>query len=148
MASDYTWPRPYLLGLYERAVLEGCIRILLRGPDYAAEWRSFKAAFLRLRRKKDGDYSITMQPEYRHVQLRFEPEHNKVLIIYNALPDGETLPAIESVDGKYDIPRPQSKPTPESNPEEDFNAQDHVSKLISGLDIAEDEDEEGDVSEL
>ena len=145
MASEYSWPKPYLLGLYAKAVDEGCIRIVLRGAteeQRAAEWRSFKAAFLRLRRKADADFAIQMRPEYGLVQVRYEPELGKVLISFNSLPDNQSLPAIESVDGKRDIPQPagvQPKPTPEEEAG-DFDANALVSGMIDKLDIEEDED--------
>lgn len=143
MASSFTWPKPYLLDLYAKAVKEGCIRIKLRGPDFDAEWRSFKAAFLRLRRKKDSNFFVQMEPAYQMVSLRYEPETQKVLIIYSALPDDELLPSIEAVDGKTNLPQPKGA-VPHHTPEtelEEFDADAHVRGMIENLRIEEDGDE-------
>lgn len=142
MPTDFTWPRPYLLQLYQKAVDEGCIRILLRGPDYEAEFRSLKAAFYRLRRRKDGHFLALMKPEYSMCSIRFEPNHAPnpaALVSYSSLPDGELLPMIESITDQRPLPQPLGaidKPIPEE--EADFDATAHVSKLISSIDPDED----------
>lgn len=146
---DFSWPKPWLLQLYARAVEEGCIRIKLRGETEAAnetEYKSFKASFLRLRRKRDAGF-VQMRPEYQMVGLRFERERGSVLLIYNALPDGELLPSVESVTDKQHLPQPvgsRPHPTPEAEPE-DFDATSFVGGLIEGLDI---EDEDDGATEL
>lgn len=145
MASDFTWPKPWLLGLYQQAIEEGCIRIRLRGktPEQnATEFRSFKAAFLRCRRRTDSAYIAQIQPEFHMVQVKFEPELGKVLISYSALPDDQLLPQVEAVDGKRNIPQPvgsKPHPTPETAPEE-FDATAHVESLLKSIDLSSDEE--------
>jgi hypothetical protein len=152
MSSDYNWPKPYLLQCYERAVEEGCIRIVLRGqtPEAReAEWKSFKAAFYRLRRKKDANFAVQMRPEFQLVSIQFEPAIGKVLISYSSLPDGQLLPTFESVEDQTALPQqpPGAIPheTVESDPDVDFNADEHVSKLIGNLSIDEDDSDASDL---
>lgn len=146
MATDYNWPRPYMLDLYQRVIEEGCLRIVLRGKtkaDRDAEFKSFKASFYRMRRRKDGDFIAQMRPEFSMVQVKYEPELGKVLLIFNALPDGELLPSVESVDDKHVISQPlgaQPHITPETDPEEDFDATEHVAGLINNLTLDDDEE--------
>jgi hypothetical protein len=143
---DYTWPKPWLLECYQRAVDEGCIRIKLRGPDFESEWKSFKAAFYRLRRRKDGNFLVLMRAEYQLVNLRYEPERGTVLIVHSALPDGEALPAFESVDDKVQLQQPLGSRPPATTPEaapDDFDPTQHVAGLIDSLHITEDEDDDG-----
>lgn len=147
MSTEFTWPKPYLLQLYERAVEEGCIRIRLRGetePERAAEWKSFKAAFYRLRRKRDANFAVQMRPEFQMVGIKYEPELGKVLITFSSLPDGNTLPEIESIEGKTDIPQPIGtvpKPTPEEDPDE-FDSTALVGAMISKIEL---EDGDGEL---
>lgn len=149
MPADFNWPKPWLLELYRQAVEQGCIRIVLRGQtaeDREAEWKSFKASFLRLRRKKDANFVVQMRPEYSLVSLRYEPELGKVLISYSSLPDGELLPTVEAVDNQRPIQQPQGSlphDTPEAAPE-DFDPTAHVQKLLGNINL----DEEDEASEL
>lgn len=146
MASDFNWPKPYLLKLYARAVQEGCVRVPMhRGGD--AEFRSLKAAFYRLRRRKDGDFLINMRPEYQLVTVRFEPALSTALFIYDKLPDSEELPPIISIseDQKETFVEPATVQPPEE-PVEDFDATAHVAGLIDKIDL---EDDDGnDATEL
>lgn len=147
MASEFNWPRPWLIGLYEQAIAEGCIRIVLRSEtaeEREVEWKSFRASFLRIRRRKDADPIIASSPEFALVSLRFERETGKVLLIYSALPDGEQLPVIESVSGKRDMPvsQPVVRQPSEESPE-DFDPTAHVRGLIDSIELPDDDDEEG-----
>jgi hypothetical protein len=145
--TDFTWPKPWLQGLYEQAIEDGCIRIVIRAPlgsvEAEEEWKSFKAAFYRMRRKRDAANAM-QDPRYQYVSLRHEPHIGRVLIIYSALPDDQVLPTIEAVDGKTALPQPVGslpKITPELEPE-DFDATAHVRGLLNKIEI-EDENEDG-----
>lgn len=145
MSKEFNWPKPYLLQLYQQAVEEGCLRIKLRGASVEEndeEYASFKAAFYRLRRRRDGNYMAIIRPEYQMVQLKYEKAAGKVLLIYSKLPDDDLLPAIESVKGTVDLPQPEGA-VPHVTPEieaEDFDADAHVKGLLAGLEIEEDDD--------
>ena len=145
MATDYTWPKPWLIQLYSRVIAEGCLRINLRGKtteENDAEFRSFKGAFLRCRRKRDAGYVAQMRPEFQLVGIRYEQDRGSVLLVYDALPDDELLPSIESVDKKQQLPQPiGSRPheTPVEEPD-NFDPTKFVSGMIDGLEIEEDED--------
>lgn len=100
------WPKPYLLQCYSRALTDGAIRIKL--PDHAA-FRSFSQAFYRLRRRSDSQHASFILPEYHLIFCVWEPEKSSCLIIYDALPDGMQLPAIESVDAGERLPEPRRR---------------------------------------
>ena len=145
---EYTWPKPWLLELYQRVLEEGCLRIKLHGEaeseENDGEYKSFKAAFLRFRRKRDA-VNAMMDSRFQYVSLRYERQLGKVLLIYSALPDDQTLPSIEAVDGKRELPQPlgsQPRLTPEAEPDE-FDATAHVRNLIDKV-VVEDEEDEGD----
>lgn len=146
MASDFTWPKPWLLSLYEQAIEEGCIRIRLRagiGTEEAnEEYKSFKAAFYRARRKKDSA-NLLQDSRYELVSLKHEPLIGKVLIIYSALPDDQPLPAIESVDGKRELPQPIGATQTAEEAPEDFDPTAHVAGLLKNLDLGEEDGEDG-----
>lgn len=144
--KDSGWPKPYLLQLYDKAVNEGCIRVLLHGDE--TRFKSLKASFYRLRRRSDVQSVALMRPEYYLTTMLWEPERGTALIIYNQLPDGQELPEIESVHDKTPIPvrlPPQAAPppllgiTPVDEPDE-FDATDHVAKMLDNIKF----DEEGD----
>ena len=54
----FSWPKPYLLSIYEKAVAEGCCSIQL--PD-TEQFASLKAAFYRLRRRADKQHAAFIQ---------------------------------------------------------------------------------------
>lgn len=141
MASDFTWPKPYLLKLYARTVEEGCIRVPMHRAG-EAEFKSLKAAFYRLRRRKDGDFLVNMRPEYQMVIVRYEPSLATALFIYDKLPDSEELPPIVSIseDQKTAFVEP-STITPPEEPVEEFDATAHVAELIDNLKLEEDDDD-------
>lgn len=145
--KKYTWPAPYLLSIYAKAVEEGCIRIRLRGPDFAAEYASLRASFNRLRRRKDGHFGAIMRPEYMMCSMSFEDAANAALVTYSSLPDGNTLPLLESVSEQRPLsdqpPGVQPKPTLE---EAEFDSTSFVAGLLTNLKL-EDEDD-GSTTEL
>lgn len=89
-----TWPKPYLLQIYSRAVSEGCVRVKLPSE---AQFKSLSQAFYRLRRRADSQHASFILPEYHLVFATWEPEINSALFTYDALPDGHSLPEIETV---------------------------------------------------
>ena len=138
-----SWPKPYLLGLYAKAVEEGCIRVLLDGDE--TKFKSLKASWLRLRRRGDAQSYALMRPEYYLCSIVWEPDLGTALLIYNALPDGQELPAVESVAAKSPIPVRMSQDiapppvpiTPIDDPG-DFDAQKMVEDLLGNIDFSED----------
>lgn len=146
--AEFNWPKPYLLELYQKAVEEGCLRIVLRGStveENDEEYASFKAAFYRLRRRRDGNYMAIIRPEYQMVQLKYERAIGRVLLIFSKLPDDQLMPSIESVKGTVDLPQPAGSlphPTPEVEAE-DFDADAHVAGLLKGITIEDEDDDDG-----
>lgn len=126
------WPKPYLLQIYSRALTEGAVRIKL--PDHKA-FRSFSQAFYRLRRRSDSQHASFILPEYHLIFCTWEPERSSALIIYDALPDGMQLPAIESVDASERLPEPRRRevaPAVEFDPSSpDFDPEQFVADLVS-----------------
>jgi hypothetical protein len=99
-----TWPKPYLLKVYERAVAEGCVRIPLPTQKHAT---SFAQAFYRLRRRSDAQHAAFILPEYHLVTCGWEADRGTLLVTFNALPDGNDLPPILSVESTEHSPSPQ-----------------------------------------
>jgi hypothetical protein len=125
-----TWPKPYLLKVYERAVAEGCVRIPLPTQKHAT---SFAQAFYRLRRRSDAQHAAFILPEYHLVTCGWEPERGTLLVTFNALPDGNDLPPIMSVESTEQAPAPQQAnlvPFPESFSSPDFDAEAFVDDLV------------------
>ena len=126
-----TWPKPYLLKVYESAVKEGCVRIPLPTAKHA---RSFAQAFYRLRRRSDAQHAAFILPEYHLVTCGWEPERSTLLVTFNALPDGNELPPIMSVESTEHSPVPQQKatlvPFPESFSGEEFDPEKFVADLV------------------
>lgn len=89
-----TWPKPYLLQIYSRAVSEGCVRVQLPNEQ---SFKSLSQAFYRLRRRADTQHASFILPEYHLVFATWEPDRSSALFTYDALPDGHELPPIESV---------------------------------------------------
>lgn len=131
-----TWPKPYLLEIYRRAIEEGCVRITL---PTAAHAKSLAQAFYRLRRRSDAQHAAFIKPEYHLVTCAWEAARGTLLVTYNALPDGSELPAIESVtDRTTSAPLPTlAKPVVfrETNEGEDldevFNVEDFMESLVN-----------------
>jgi hypothetical protein len=124
-----TWPKPYLLEVYKRAVAEGCVRIKLPTQKHAT---SFAQAFYRLRRRSDAQHAAFILPEYHLVTCGWEPERGTVLVTFNALPDGNELPVIESVESASHSPIPEQPniiPFPESSQDEEFDAEKFLQDL-------------------
>lgn len=129
-----TWPKPYLLEIYSKAIAEGCVRIKL---PTAAHAKSLAQAFYRLRRRSDAQHAAFIKPEYHLVTCAWEADRGTMLVTYNALPDGSELPAIESVEDRI-----VSSPAPElaqpvifrdgstEDLDEVFNAEDFVHNLV------------------
>lgn len=143
--KESSWPKPYLLELYAKAVEEGCIRVLLNGNE--TRFKSLKASWLRIRRRKDPISVALMRPEYYLCTITWEPDRGTALIIYNQLPDGVALPEIESVHDKTPIqmPLPPSvAPPPGLTPLEDpgdFDANKMVEGLLSKINFEGNDDE-------
>lgn len=140
--KDNAWPKPYLLQLYARAVSDGCIRLNLHGDE--EKFKSLKAAFYRIRRRKDAQSVALMAEEYYLCSISWEAERGTALIVYDQLPDGQDLPEIESVEHKHSMPMPRAPtpaPTPEIEPE--FDPQAHIQQLLDNIKI---EEEDGDGS--
>ena len=103
MTSNPTsWPKAYLLQVYAAAVRDGFIYI--QPITYTAA-RSFKATFLRVRRRSDTVNKQWIIPEYHLVTVgTWEPLDDRPLdgdrtlgrlpILYNQMPSG--LPSIVS----------------------------------------------------
>lgn len=89
-----SWPKPYLLAIYEKALEEGCCRVIVGDPKTAA---SLIQSFYRLRRRSDTQHQSFIKPEYHLITGTWEPELKAVLFTYSSLPDGATLPSIDSV---------------------------------------------------
>ncbi len=102
--QENSWPKPYLLELYAKAIEEGCIRVLLNGNE--TRFKSLKASWLRIRRRKDPQSIALMRPEYYLCSILWEADRGTALIIYNQLPDGKELPEIESVADKTPMRMP------------------------------------------
>lgn len=116
-----TWPKPYLLEVYKRAVAEGCVRIKLPTQKHAT---SFAQAFYRLRRRSDAQHAAFILPEYHLVTCGWEPELGTLLVTFNSLPDGSNLPEIESVASSQHSPTPEQPHLikfPESAQSEEFD---------------------------
>jgi len=125
-----TWPKPYLLEVYRRAVEEGCVRIPLPTQKHAT---SFAQAFYRLRRRSDAQHAAFILPEYHLVTCGWEPKRGTLLVTFNALPDGNELPPIMSVESTEHAPSPQTKGVisyPESLAAEDFDAEAFIADLV------------------
>lgn len=125
-----TWPKPYLLEVYRRAVEEGCVRIPLPTQKHAT---SFAQAFYRLRRRSDAQHAAFILPEYHLVTCGWEPERGTLLVTFNSLPDGNDLPPIQSVESTEHAPAPQVKdiiPFPETITAPDFDAEAFVDSLV------------------
>ena len=137
------WPKPYLLGLYEKAVDEGCVRVLLDGDE--TKFKSLKASWLRLRRRRDIQSFALMRPEYYLCSIVWEPASGTALILYNQLPDNQELPEVQSVAAKGPKMQlldrnaaPPPGPTPVDDPG-DFDADAMVAGLLENITF----DEEG-----
>ncbi|RPJ87100.1 MAG: hypothetical protein EHM18_02840 [Acidobacteria bacterium] len=143
--SQESWPKPYLLELYAKAIEEGCIRVLLNGNE--TRFKSLKASWLRIRRRKDPQSIALMRPEYYLCSILWEADRGTALIIYNQLPDGKELPEIESVADKTPMRMPlppQIAPPPGLTPVTDpgdFDANAMVEGLLDNISF---EEENGD----
>jgi hypothetical protein len=126
-----TWPKPYLLKVYERAVAEGCVRIPLPTQKHAT---SFAQAFYRLRRRSDAQHASFILPEYHLVTCAWEGARGTLLVTFNALPDGTDLPQIMSVESTEVASAPVQKdmiPFPETMQEEEFDPEKFVADLVT-----------------
>lgn len=91
------WPAPFLLQIYEKAVEEGCCRVPV---ENIARAKSLIASFHRLRRRSDIQHKLYIRPEFHLVGAMWEESLSTVLFVFNSLPDGAKLPAIESVESR------------------------------------------------
>jgi hypothetical protein len=145
--KENSWPKPYLLELYHKAVEEGCIRVLLDGDE--TKFKSLKASWLRIRRRKDPVSVALMREEFYLCTILWEADRGTALIIYNQLPDGQALPEIESVADKTPMRMPlpaRVAPPPGLTPVEDpgdFDADEMVRSLLDKISF----DQNGDGNE-
>jgi hypothetical protein len=124
-----TWPKPYLLEVYKRAVEEGCVRIPLPSKKHAD---SFAMSLYRLRRRSDAQHASFILPEYHLVTCAWEAKRGTVLITYNSLPDGNDLPPIMSVESTEQSPVPQQRANAISPDriDEEFDPEKFVAGLV------------------
>lgn len=137
-----TWPKPYLLEVYRRAVEEGCVRIPLPTQKHA---QSFSQALYRLRRRSDAQHASFILPEYHLVTCAWEPKRQTVLVTYNKLPDGNELPEIQSVENAGDsAPEPlrRDQIVIPVGTEEEFDPEKFLADLVdeAGSKLADDEE--------
>lgn len=120
MPTPISWPKPYLLKIYEKTIDEGCCRVRVESKEQAT---SLILSFYRLRRRSDAQHSSFIKPEYHLVTGTYESATGAVLFTYSHLPDGAELPEIESVPeserfagSTAAVPQPGIQPNEEGEP--------------------------------
>lgn len=131
------WPKPYLITIYRKAVAEGCCRVMLNGDEEL--YASFRAAFYRIRRRRDTIHDQIIDPAFHLCTISYEPDRGSALITYDCLPDNAELPKIESVDLAERVAQPvvfreppldlEALPAP-SAPAPDFHSENFVNDLL------------------
>lgn len=91
-----SFPRKYLLDIYNKAIDEGFLHI---HPISQADAVSLRQSLYRLRRRSDAANARFILPEFHLVTVgQWSPDKGGCLpIMYDKLPEGHALPTIEAV---------------------------------------------------
>lgn len=135
--STSSWPKTYLLKLYQDAISHGALRV---GPLSQKQAKSLKASFYRLRRRADKSAANFIEPEFQLVTAtEWDPATGCIYIVYSALPEHMALPEVTPVEG---VPASLAAPIPTSDlPEdlvldtEELDVEDFVSSLRRASDV-------------
>lgn len=93
------WPKPYLLQIHSEAVKHGFLWV---GPISESDATSLRQRCYRIRRRSDKGTASFIPPEYHLVTFgRWEDVNGgRVPVIYNAKPDGSSLPVLTPASGE------------------------------------------------